>query len=175
MARKTKQAGKRKPNKKRSARAPAGGGTALAATIRMLADRRAIEDGVICYGHAIDSRDYARLRECMKPDVRVKYGAADWLTGADEAGRYCALALDPLDMSQHRFSSIDVKLDGDRATSTTYLCAEHVKNGERYTVGGHYLDKWERTRAGWRIAERVLVPTWTEGNAAVLNVTAIVS
>jgi ketosteroid isomerase-like protein len=142
----------------------------VAALVRMLADRRAIEDAVICYGHAIDSRNYARLRDCMKPDVRVKYGAADWLTGADEAGRYCARALDPLDMSQHRFSSIDVKLDGDRARSTTYLCAEHVKDGERFTVGGHYLDEWERTPVGWRIAKRQLVTTWTDGNAAVLNV-----
>jgi hypothetical protein len=106
----------------------------------------------------------------MKRDVRVKYGAVEWLTGADEAGRYCARALDPLDMSQHRFSSIEVRLDGDRARSTTYLCAEHVKDGERFTVGGHYRDEWERTPAGWRIAKRQLVTTWTEGNPAVLNV-----
>lgn len=157
--------------KKRNARLASGrDGAELAALVRTLADRRAIEDGIICYGHAIDSRDYARLHECMKPDVRVKYGAADWLTGADEAGRYCARALDPLDLSQHRFSSIEVKLDGDRASSKTYLAAEHVKDGERYTVGGHYLDQWERTAKGWRIAERQLVTTWAEGNPAVLNV-----
>jgi ketosteroid isomerase-like protein len=182
MARMRKRAVKAKPKAAKAAgrgrsgaarKRGAGRHESLAAMVRMLADRRAIEDGVICYGHAIDSRDYARLRDCMKPDVRVKYGAADWLIGADEAGRYCARALDPLDMSQHRFSSIDVKLEGDRATSTTYLCAEHVKNGERYTVGGHYLDKWERTPSGWRIAERQLVTTWTEGNPDVLRGVAL--
>lgn len=182
MARKLKRAAKKNSRlakralgersgvaKKAGGRRAASGGDALAATVRMLADRRAIEDGVICYGHAIDSRDYARLHDCMKADVRVKYGAADWIVGADEAGRYCARALDPLELSQHRFSSIDVKLDGDRASSMTYLCAEHVKDGERYTVGGHYLDQWERTSAGWRIAERQLVTTWTEGNPEVLR------
>jgi hypothetical protein len=105
----------------------------------------------------------------MKPGVRVKYGDADWITGLEEAGRYCANALDPLDLSQHRLGTADVKLAGDRATSKTYLAAEHVKKGERYTVGGHYLDEWERTAAGWRIAKRQLVTTWTEGNAAVLS------
>jgi hypothetical protein len=43
--------------------APAGGRSALAAAVRVLADRREIEDGIICYGHALDSRDYARLRD----------------------------------------------------------------------------------------------------------------
>ncbi len=159
---------KRRAARPRAAGAPESGG-GVAALVRMLADRRAIEDGIIAYGHAIDSRDYARLRECFAADARVKYGDADWLTGPEEAGRYCARALDPLDLSQHRFSSIDVKLDGDRATSKTYLAAEHVKNGERYTVGGHYVDAWQRTPKGWRITERRLVATWTEGNPEVLR------
>jgi ketosteroid isomerase-like protein len=161
------------PAKRRAARrAPAAGG-AVAALVRMLADRRAIEDGIICYGHAIDARDYGRLHDCFAADVRVKYGDADWLTGPEEAGRYCARALDPLDMSQHRFSSIDVQLDGDRAISKTYLAAEHVKDGERYTVGGHYVDAWKRTPKGWRITQRQLVPTWTEGNPEVLRGVAL--
>ncbi|MBM4384187.1 MAG: nuclear transport factor 2 family protein [Deltaproteobacteria bacterium] len=155
--------------KKPKARRASDVGAALAQLVRELADRRAIEDGIICYGHALDTKSYARLAECMKRDVRVKYGDAEWITGVVEAGRYCANALDPLDLSQHRLGTADVKLAGNRATSKTYLCAEHVKNGERYTVGGHYLDEWERTPAGWRIAVRQLVTTWTEGNAEVLS------
>lgn len=149
---------------------PAG---SLAKLVRELADRRAIEDGIICYGHALDTKNYARLGECLKRDVRVKYGEADWITGVAEAGEYCARALDPLDLSQHRLGTADVTLAGDRATSKTYLCAEHVKSGARYTVGGHYLDEWERTPAGWRIAVRQLVTTWTEGNPDVLRGVAL--
>lgn len=164
-----KRAAARRTRAERAARPGDAAAGALAATVRALADRRAIDDGIVCYGHALDSRDYARLWECFKPDVRVKYGAADWLHGVEAAAKYVAAALDPLELSQHRLSSIEVKLDGDRATSKAYLCAEHVRNGERYTVGGHYLDAWERTPAGWRIAERQLVTTWTEGNPAVLR------
>ena len=155
---------------RRGATKPAdGAGAGLAALVRRLADQREIEDGIVCYGHALDSRSYGRLAEIMKPDVRVKYGEADWLEGVEAVADYVAAALDPLEMSQHRLSSIEVKLAGDRAASKAYLAAEHVRGGERYTVGGHYLDAWERTPAGWRIAERRLVTTWTDGNASVLR------
>lgn len=146
-----------------------GAAAQLAALVRELADRRAIEDGLICYGHALDSRDWARLGDCLMPDARVKYGDAPWLHGVEAAAAHCRRALEPLALSQHRLGSFDVRLAGDRATSKTYLCAEHVRDGQRYTVGGHYLDEWQRTRAGWRIAQRELVVTWTQGEPAVLG------
>jgi hypothetical protein len=170
-SRKSERGGVRKASAKRGK--PAAAETSAAALLRELADRRAIESGVIAYAHALDSRDYARLDTFMKSDVRVKYGDAPLLLGVAAAVAYCRRALDWLDASQHRLSSIDIHLDGDRATSTAYLCAEHLKRGlaegERYTVGGSYVDAWERTRAGWRIAERSLVVSWTEGNPGVLG------
>ena len=166
-----KRGGVRKANARRGGAASAK--TSAAVLLRELVDQRAIESGIIAYAHALDSRDYARLATFMKPDVRVKYGDAPLLHGVLAAEQYCRRALDWLDSSQHRLSSIDIQLDGDRATSTSYVCAEHLKRGltegERYTVGGSYLDAWERTRAGWRIAERTLVVGWTEGNPGVLG------
>ena len=164
--RRKKGAARRAARAKRQPRASSG---SLEAQLRRLADERAIESGLVAYAHALDERAYARLSDCFTPDVRVRYGEADWLEGIPAVARYVAAALDPLAMSQHRLSSIAVALDGDRARSKSYLCAEHVRGGERYTVGGHYLDAWERTPAGWRIAERRLVTTWTAGNAAVLR------
>ena len=98
----------------------------------------------------------------------MKYGDSSWLDGVAEAARFCARALDPLDSTQHRIGSIAVKLDGDRATSRAYVCAEHVKGGARFTVGGTYVDAWERTASGWRIAVRELVVTWTDGDPRVV-------
>ena len=169
-SRKRERGGARKASAKRGKPARA---KTSAAALRELLDQRAIESGIIAYAHALDSRDYARLDTFMKSDVRVKYGDAPLLYGVAAAVAYCRRALDWLDSSQHRLSSIDIHLDGDRATSTVYLCAEHLKRGlaegERYTVGGSYVDAWERTRAGWRIAERRLVVGWTDGNPGVLG------
>ncbi len=143
-------------------------GAALAARVRELADRREIEDLAIAYGHALDSRDFARLADCFKVDARARFGESGWLEGVEAIARFCARALDPLDASQHRIGTLAVKLDGDRARSTAYVCAEHVKAGARFTVGGSYVDEWERTTAGWRIGRRELVVTWTDGDPAVL-------
>jgi hypothetical protein len=159
--------GKRRDEKRETAqrlRAPAA--AALGVAVRELADRRAIEDGLIRYAHALDTRDYGRLSEIMKADVRVKYGDAAWLDGVEAVARFCARALERFDATQHRLGTIDVTLDGDRATSTTYLCAEHLSGGSRFTLGGSYLDVWERTQEGWRIAERRLVTSWSEGDAS---------
>jgi hypothetical protein len=167
MARRAKPAGSRATKPKRAR--VRGGAAAPANVVRALADRRAIEDGLICYARALDARDYARLRDCLAPGVRVKYGGASWLSGVAEVASFCARILAPLDASQHRLGTIDVDLDGDRAMSTTYLCAEHLRGGRRYTVGGSYLDVWTRTSAGWRIAQRELVTTWTDGDPSVLG------
>ena len=142
---------------------------ALAAQIRELADRRAIEDALIGYAHALDARNYLRLRECLAADVRVKYGGAPWLAGVEQVAQFCARALGSLDATQHRLGSIDVKLERGRAASVSYLCAEHLKDGRRFTVGGRYVDRWTRTPAGWRIAQRELVILWTDGDPRVLE------
>jgi ketosteroid isomerase-like protein len=140
----------------------------LGALVRELADRRAIEDALVAYAHALDARDYARLRECLAADARVKYGDSRWLEGIEQTTRFCARALDPLDASQHRMGTVEVALAGDRARSVSYVCAEHLRAGRRFTVGGRYLDQWTRTPAGWRIAQRELAIQWTDGDPEVL-------
>jgi len=90
------------------------------------------------------------------------------LEGVEPVAQFCARALDPLDASQHRIGSVEVKLERGRATSVSYLCAEHLKDGRRFTVGGRYVDQWSRTPAGWRIAQRELEILWTDGDPRVL-------
>jgi ketosteroid isomerase-like protein len=146
------------------------------ALLQELRDRRAIEDALVTYAHALDARAYGRLADCLAPDVRVKFGAAPWLDGIPAAEAFCRAILDRLDASQHRIGTVDVTLAGDGARSTTYICAEHVKRGlrggDRYTVGGCYRDVWRRTPAGWRIAQRELVVSWGDGNPGVIGAPA---
>jgi len=136
--------------------------------VRELADRRTIENALVAYAHSLDARDYARLRECLAADVRVKYGASPWLEGIEAVARFCARFLDPLDATQHRVGSFDVRLQRSRAASVSYLCAEHLKSGRRFTLGGRYVDQWTRTPAGWRITQRELAILWTDGDPSVL-------
>ena len=65
-----------------------------------------------------------------------------------------------------------MSVDGDTATSTCYLHAQHVlpgtAGGDQFVFAGRYLDNLVRTADGWRIAERTLEAMWTSGNPAVI-------
>jgi hypothetical protein len=41
--------------------------------------------------------------------------------------------------------------------------------GYTFTIGGTYEDRLVRVGDEWRIANRTLLRTWTEGNPAVLS------
>lgn len=140
--------------------------------LRELSDRRAIEDGIAAYAHALDRRAWDELAGCLAGDVRARYGDGPWLEGLDAVTAWCRRVLERLDASQHRTGTVRVELAGDRARSSCYVAAEHLRSGapggDRFTVGGSYEDVWERGAEGWRIARRVMHVTWTDGNPNVL-------
>ena len=45
--------------------------------------------------------------------------------------------------------------------------------GDTYIIAGSYTDTLARTPSGWKIAERVQVYLWREGNRAVVAVDAL--
>ena len=75
------------------------------------------------------------------------------------------MALTPLSATQHLISNVVVRLDGDRAESSCYLQAQHVKTGtaggDNFIIAGRYDDQLVRTPDGWRIRERRLQAMWT--------------
>jgi hypothetical protein len=111
------------------------------------------------------------LRSCFLPEV-VGYYGGDPLRGYDAIEQLCRTTLEPLSVSQHLIGNVMVSVDGDQASSTCYLHAQHVlpgtTGGEQFIFAGRYLDKLVRTEDGWRIAERTLDAMWTAGNAAVI-------
>jgi 3-phenylpropionate/cinnamic acid dioxygenase small subunit len=126
---------------------------------------------VFRYGYALDSRDWDKLRTCFLPDV-VGYYGGDPLRGYEAIEDLCRTTLEPLSASQHLIGNVVVTVDGDGATSSCYLHAQHVRpgteGGEQFIFAGRYLDRLVRTGEGWRIAERTLEAMWTSGNAAVI-------
>lgn len=139
-------------------------------TLEALAARSEIEAGLVAYAHALDQRDWQRLAQVFVEDVRFRYGDAPWMRGASEVVRVCREVLERLDASQHRISSIDVQLGAAQtANSHCYVAAEHLRGGRRYTISGSYLDIWRRTADGFRIEQRELTITWTEGDPSVIE------
>ena len=145
--------------------------------LQELADRRAIDDVLNRYAHALDGRDWDLLRTCFTEDA-----VADYLElGGVNEGReaivdLCSGVLTGLDASQHLIGSPSAQVDGDTATATCYLQAQHVykgaPGGDHYLVGGTYVDRFVRTNEGWRIKHRTLHGVWFDGNPEVFTAAA---
>lgn len=137
-----------------------------------LHDRMAIIELTHAYCWALDTHEWDDLRQVFLPDATAELGGSH-LEGIEAIIARVALALTPLDDSQHMVSTHQIEVDGDRATCRCYLHAQHVRRaapgGPNYVVAGRYEDELVRTSEGWRIARRSLIPMWTEGNQAVVR------
>jgi ketosteroid isomerase-like protein len=140
--------------------------------LSVLVDKQTIRDVVHRYGYALDNRDWALLRTCFVPDVVGHYGG-DPLRGYEALEQLCRTTLTPLSASQHLIGNVLVTVDGNDATCSCYLQAQHVRQGapggDHFLYAGRYSDRLTRTSDGWRIAERTLSAMWTSGNPAVIN------
>ena len=143
-----------------------------ARAIADLLDRQEIGDLLIRYAMALDAHDWPLLDTVFTPDAIADYGELAALNEGREAiVGACHQALSGLDSSQHIVSNAVVAVDGDEATATCYLHAQHYlvspHGVNTFVVGGTYRDRLVRTDDGWRIAYRTLEATWTDGNAAI--------
>ena len=145
---------------------------AEATQLAHMLDREAVVDVCVRYATALDRRDWSLLRSCFLADATGDYAGIGALSGYDQLERVCRRALEPLAASQHLLSNFAVVVDGNQATATCYLHAQHVRpgtpGGDTYVVAGTYTDRLVRTTDGWRIAHRRLDVTWTQGNPTVL-------
>jgi len=141
--------------------------------LKALQDKQEITEICYRYGLAVDSRDWAALAACFTADANAFYLDMPPARGYQAIEDTCRVALTPLSATQHLISNVVVRLDGDRAESTCYLQAQHVKTGtaggDQFIIAGRYDDQLVRTADGWRILERRLAAMWTAGNPAVIG------
>ena len=136
-----------------------------------LLDKQEITELCYRYALALDGRDWSGLAGLFTPDANAFYLDKPPCHGYRAIEDTVREALTPMTGSQHLISNVVVRLDGDQAESSCYLQAQHVKagtpGGDNFIIAGRYDDKLVRTQDGWRIRERRLAMTWTEGNPAV--------
>ncbi len=126
-----------------------------------ISDRLEIQDLLIRYTRAIDSKDWALLDSCFTPDAHVDYTSSGGVAGKyPEVRAWLEKALAAFPAMMHFIGNTTLELDGDRARSRTYVInpmgvpkpdgSLHV-----FTVAAHYVDDLVRGSEGWRIAQRV--------------------
>lgn len=129
-------------------------------TIQELSDRFEIQDLLVTYSDAIDRRDWDALDHVFTPDAVIDYTAVGGIRGAlPQIKEFLADGLGLFSTFQHLTGHAKVTLDGDTATGRA-ICFNPMTitdaAGTEHTmfVGLWYIDRYVRTEAGWRIAER---------------------
>jgi len=136
-------------------------------------DREQIIEVAVRYCTAMDTKDWSLLDRCFVADATVLYPGFDELRGLPALVGFLDGILGPLDATQHIATNFTVEVEGEEASATSYLHAQHVRHdapgGPNFIFAGTYRDRLKRTEEGWRITRRELTTTWVEGNSRVLD------
>ena len=138
--------------------------------LRQLLDRQEITDLLHEYCRGLDRMDLQAVASVFTDDCIVDYGPEERLKSYGAAG----VAKDLRRMwrrarTSHPLSNVQVWFeDRDHARGISYLIAWHERpDGSAGTLWGQYHDRFVRTPAGWRIAQRRLL---MNGNDAGFDV-----
>jgi ketosteroid isomerase-like protein len=148
---------------------------ALKFNAQAMSDRAAIEDMLSRYTTALDTKDWALLESVFTADAQADFskvgGPAKPIASAKEITSIIKLVLGTL-TTQHIWSNAVIKLEGDRASVTSYLIAYHWRkdNGMSFVTHGRYVDVFvrEKTTGNWLIQTRALDPIQGVGDRSAV-------
>ncbi len=147
--------------------------------VQELADREAIREVRYRFGAALDTRDWEQFAALFTDDATGDFtsvGATGAASPKDAiVGMFRAAFRLPVDRlaTQQIISNVLVDVQGDTATSSSYLEGHHRlpghAGGDDVTLRARYDDHLVRTRDGWRIGRTTLTVISVTGNPAVLT------
>ena len=138
----------------------------LATRLGRLEDRRAIEDLLVSYARAVDSRDGKALAACFASDAAATFSGMPAGTGGEAIAEFLLSTLGAPDRpTTHVVSNVGVELHGDRASAISNAVVYGIRGTpEQLRLRGiSYHDELLRTSDGWRIQRRTHAVAWEGG------------
>jgi SnoaL-like domain len=133
--------------------------------LQEISDRLEIQQLVVEYSEAIDTKNFDLLDNVFTPDAYIDYRAMGGIDGRyPEVKPWIADTLNKFPAYQHLIANHRLKINGDSGTGRL-MCFNPMQVGEGdnrqvMLLGLWYLDKYVRTEDGWRISERVEERGW---------------
>ncbi len=130
-------------------------------SIEEISDRLEIQDLMVRYSYAIDSRNWDALDDVFTPDAHIDYSVFGGSVGnLAETKAFLAEAMPMFGALQHMVSGTTITFTGEGTADTKTQCHNPMTIGEGddadlMVCGLWYVDKLVRTPDGWRIKERV--------------------
>lgn len=129
-------------------------------TLEQISDRLELQQLVIDYANAIDSRNFDRLDRIFTPDAYIDYRAMGGIDGTyPKVKAWLPEALKPFPGYMHLIGNPSFEITGDTATGRV-ACFNPIEiplpTGGTHVMflGLWYIDRYVRTAEGWRISER---------------------
>lgn len=134
----------------------------------MTSDREHIIERLIDLATALDQRDWTSLEKIFTESAHA-YSA----TGSAEIVAMVRTFLGGCGPSHHQLSNHRVEVQGNLATSRTYVRAHHQsadRDTERnYECFGEYVDHWTQTDSRWKLASRTFTVSHEVGDRGILQ------
>ena len=146
--------------------------------LQRLSDESDLRDLIHRYAFGLDTEDWVLWRSVFADTVTMDMTdyQPDRPARSADADRVVANArvlFAGLDRSQHFLGSHRYAIDGDRATITAHMRAEHWmttgKGSDKYTMFGTYTDDAIRTGDGWKLETVRLALIREEGNRYLMS------
>lgn len=129
-------------------------------SLQEISDRLEIQDLLVRYSHAVDTRDWDAFEQVFTDDAVIDYTEMGGPRGGvKETRAFLESAMPMFSGFQHMIANTVLELDGDTARART-ICHNPMvlDQGEGQThvffCGLWYRDVLVRTREGWRIKDR---------------------
>ncbi|HSA53869.1 MAG TPA: nuclear transport factor 2 family protein [Yinghuangia sp.] len=111
-----------------------------------------------------DRRDAEMITAAYWPDATIDYGM--FAGNFDEYLAWVVPGSPAIPVTQHFLGQSVVKIQGDTALVETHALSYHrIDMGEEerdVTLGGRYLDRFEKRGGEWRIAQRTMLYDWSQ-------------
>ncbi|MDC0880763.1 nuclear transport factor 2 family protein [Hellea sp.] len=127
--------------------------------LQEISDRLEIQDLLMSYCEAIDTREWKLLNEIFTDNAIIDFTEAGGIKGnLKEIKLYLEKALKPFLSMQHMMGLPKIEVDGLTAQSKTMLfnpmVIERNKSPHTFFVGLWYFDKLVKISGSWKIASR---------------------
>lgn len=140
--------------------------------LELLLAERDIQRALVRIARAMDERDWAALEQLLLPDATADLGLGP-IAGGAEIVRFIRTFLDACGSTQHLLGNLLVEVDGDRATSRSYVSDMHKGAAEKshlsFSTLGDYHDRWRKVDGKWHLSHRTKLNRAHLGDISVLG------
>ena len=136
-------------------------------------DEAAIKTIVESVGSLADTGNFETLEKLYADEVEVDYtslgGGEVELKSPQALMTQWASMLPGFDLTRHEVSNIVVEVDGDAATATADIVADHYVKDLFWKASGHYVYRFVRGMDSWKITSHTFNLTGEEGTRDVFG------